>query len=208
MKLGKMSVTVACMLALGSTVACVGEEEGTVDGALAPASLEPQASITYNGFTLDAKQPLLRQSTIFNVTSIFYKGQMVVSGGSGTQKQGVCLLRQYNAAPVGSPPSLVSCSSVTDCTAAGVTAPTGGSVYCTNINNTGSKTCFVRPGTAANWCAGSPASGVAVGNGTYTTPEQLAGIIGMSPPGVFVSYACVAGCTASDPSVSSAAGYY
>lgn len=185
----KTTMTMACMLGLGALVACGGDEEGTVDGAFEPATLEEQASITYNGFTLSAQTP---QTVVggapFYIRQI--RGSVVITGGSGTQKQGVCTLLQ----------NALTCTSVTDC--AGITVPSGGSRYCTNINNTGTKYCFTRQGAASSYCAGSPATGTAVGNGTYTTPWAI-GALGS----IWISYACVNGCASGfDPSVSSATG--
>jgi hypothetical protein len=162
--------------------------EATLDG------LDPEAAITVNGFTLDAQIPVKWIYCSGAVCVPKYSASMVISGGSGAQRMGVCLLQ---VAQNGSGQT-IPCSTVNDCGAVGV--PAGGFRYCSNPNNSGQKYCMVRPGSQSTYCAGSPANGgVPVGNGTYATPWQI-----QPTTHQYVSYACLNGCTTSDPSVSSA----
>jgi hypothetical protein len=116
-----------------------------------------------------------------------------------TRRMGVCLLERYKepSAPFASMP----CNTTADCTFAPFSLPSGGFRYCTSPNNSGQKYCYFRPGPATTFCAGTPQDNQFHPPGNYITwgaaPVQR-------PAAQYISYACFEGCTASDPSSSSA----
>lgn len=180
-----------------ATAGCSSEVEEVVSEAPEPgaAAVEPSQAQTWNGFTLSAQTPAYTPYwNQITGTYYFWTGSVVITGGTGTQKQGVCLLKKKPATTGG----WIACSSAAQCPA----PPSGGSAYCTAPNNSGQTYCYERSGTQSAQCAGTPATGSAVGNGTYTTPAMMDW-----PGGSFVSYACVNGCsgTTPTPSVSAAA---
>jgi hypothetical protein len=111
--------------------------------------------------------------------------------GGRTRRMGVCALKQYN--PLWPTP----CNTAADC--AGISVPAGGFRYCVQPNGVGAKTCFIRPGPATTYCAGTPANGgVPIAPGTIATGTYNAG-----PNSKWLSYACFEGCAVTDPSSSS-----
>jgi hypothetical protein len=150
-------------------------------------SLGEQQTISDNGWMLSATRPQL--SPCGDVT-----GGALVSGPSGaTRALGVCLLIRTTTA----------CTTVADCNSAPSTLPSGGYRYCVAPNGAGTKYCSYRPGSQAGWCAGTPALGTPMGAVNLS-------VVAVSPGGIpadrWLSYACFAGCTASDPSSSSLGG--
>lgn len=184
-------VTAAATAALaGCATPTDAEAPDSADDGLEAAQLV--TNVNADGtWTADALAPTMWDDTETG-TGMGY-GRATFTGPTGkTRKMGACLLRSYGS---------TACTSVANCGSAPATLPTGGARYCTAPGGSGTKYCYYRPGTAANWCAGSPANGgTAVSPGTFTTPTQ--GV----PYGVnFISYGCFEGCTASDPSSSSVA---
>jgi hypothetical protein len=117
-------------------------------------------------------------------------------GGPGwaTRRMGVCALKQYKGPPYGGPKA---CNTAADC--AGISVPAGGFRYCVAPNGVGAKTCFIRPGPATTYCAGTPANG-----GVPIPPSTVAtGLFNMGPSSAWLSYACFEGCAVTDPSSSS-----
>jgi hypothetical protein len=195
-------VAVTGTIGLVALVGCSSTiDPGEIDGEEPSADVdtaEPNASVVVNGFTLTAnKPPLMMMHTGPQAGLIQARGHMTVSGGTGVRPMGVCLLELHRDPGGAARP----CSTANDC--ANITVPAGGFRYCANIDNVGQKYCFARKGTAAALCAGTPVNGVPIGNGTYQTPSTF------GAPGVtsWISYACSAGCSTSDPSVSSLLGW-
>lgn len=130
------------------------------------------------------------------------RGAATFTGPSGkTRKMGACILRQglLNDAVV---PCAGGTQAQVDAQCAGLNVGTGGNRYCTQADGSGSgqKYCFVRPGTQTQYCGGSPAlSGQAIAPGTVTTPW-----VGTTTNSYWLTYACFEGCSATDPSSSSA----
>lgn len=153
---------------------------------------------TTDGWTADAQQPV-----VSGPLGNYVKGSAIFSGPGGTKKMGVCLLKMTST-PCSGTDSLDAQGYAGPCVAAVGTVPTGGHRYCTDPDGGSTqKYCAFRPGSNAAYCAGSPANGgVAVGAGTYTTPQ-----ISAASTAQWVSYACFNGCagTTADPSVSSIA---
>lgn len=130
-------------------------------------------------------------------------GRASFDGPQGvTRRMGVCLLQMTNTPctgiPVGSETKQQAINR--ECAASPSHVPTGGFRYCAKADGESQKRCAVRPGSPANFCAGTPALGGAqVYVGYKSTPVR-----GMSLNVQYVSDACFEGCTATDPSVSSA----
>lgn len=190
------ALTVSLLATLACSSAPTGEDAAAP--TVADDSLAEKATITYNGFTLDALQPGWQGAGYaYGWWASDLRAGLTISGGSGTQKQGVCLLERL----VDTYWSPIACSTSSDCTSG--TSPTFNTVaarYCANVNNAGQKYCYGR-GATSTWCAGSPVTGTAIGNGTYYSSWVYLNF----PSGTsFVSYGCVNGCTGStsDPSIS------
>jgi hypothetical protein len=187
----------AAVVVLVPLAGCSAENAVEVPTSDTPAIddgfVEPRASMTVNGFTIDATSPIMTSAAGPVGQLYFARGAMTISGGAGVQRMGVCALRLHRDGSN----NPVACSTVADCN--GIP---GNALYCTNIDNAGQKYCFVRQGSQASSCAGTPANGnVPIGNGSYTTPLQ-----GASWASTWISYACVNGCITTDPSVSSSVG--
>jgi hypothetical protein len=182
------------VLVLGSGCSSLAAE---VDEApdLAKSELEARQVVSYGGWTGDALTPTVIPSTYFKEPNpkVWARASFA---GAGTTPAGVCLLKQY----IQTNGQAVTCNSSADCGSAPTALPTGGFRYCTWANGGGSgpKYCFYRPGSAANFCAGTPATGVPISAATLSTPYHYMA-------GDFISYACFLGCTSSDPSASSVA---
>lgn len=171
-------------------VACT--QDVAADGASAPEIDDGVLSTTAampapNGFTLTAQKPVVAGGGY----SVWVSGSVVISGGTGTQNMGVCVLDRTTA--TWPPDSGIPCSDVSTCEAYRLADPTNGKHYCVAPNNSGQKYCFQIKGPRSAWCAGSPATGQPVGNGTFPTPyaESIFGTGANS----FVSYGCYVGCT-------------
>jgi hypothetical protein len=67
---------------------------------------------------------------------------------------------------------------------------------CLQADNDAQKYCYRRPGGRAQFCAGTPVTGVPIGPGTYPTPNVTA-----TPGESWITLACTQGCTVgTDPS--------
>jgi hypothetical protein len=177
-------------------VGCATQPEDTESDVVAVEddAIGPQTAVTYGGFTLNATSPSFRWNVVdpnpYSImNSWMVRSWMTVSGGSGTSPMGVCALRRYGNRP---------CSVAAEC--ADLPILPGGYRYCAQAQGTAGKVCMVRPGAASTYCAGTPANGVRIGNGTYSSPEALAGLGSMA--GEWVSYGCYAGCVGTEPTVS------
>jgi hypothetical protein len=193
-----MKVVILSLVAIvgAAVVGCAAESTApdvVDDVEVAEATSEPQQVMTsVNGdgtWTADALPPFT------SAVSTYAKGRATFTGPAGaTRAMGVCLLRVLDTA----------CNTVADCSSAPVTLPTGGFRYCTAPNGTGQKYCAYRPGPPASYCAGTPAlppvNGLPqkVGPGTYNSPQTATG-----SGWKYISYACMEGCVATDPSSSS-----
>lgn len=199
----KRTFVVATGVALASIFGITGCAASDVADVSAPAEVgleETQIVYSTNAdgtWSSDAQAPGFAQTP--GTYTYEGAGAAVFTGPSGkTRKLGVCVLKQYM------PSSPTACNTVADCGSAPSSLPAGGARYCTAENNSGQKTCFFRPGSAANWCAGSPANGgVAVAPGYYQTPLFSAGLATQK----YISYGCFEGCAATDPSSSSVGVY-
>lgn len=155
--------------------------------------VDEQGSVTVNGVTLTALAPEYASS--FGGMRWTVRGKMSTNG---TAKQGVCLLQ----------PTSVACDpngpkGTTGHLACAQNALSGWHSYCGQIEGQGGYVCMHRPGSQTQYCGGSPVTGALVSAGTVYTPS-----IGVpsNTTQMWVSYACYAGCTASDPAVSSLTG--
>lgn len=186
-------------LAVGAIVVagCASEPGGRGDDPTPPVGADEGVSelqtVTVGAWTATGLKPL-------NVGDPYWPevmGGASFTGPSGqTNKMGLCLLKVTGTSCTGGTQAQIDAQCHT---ASGVTSSPdayGQFNYCFAPNGTGSKKCAYRPGNQAHLCAGSPAlGGAAIGPGTYWTPTVTAS-------GVFISYACFAGCSASDPSAS------
>lgn len=180
---------------------CAAEPETTDATApdVADTAVEVQQSVGWGSFTMSAARPTGSGSNV--------QGSFTVTG-SGTALMGACLLNQVWVGDIWST-SNVNCSSASECTGY-IPSGSGGSAYCAAAQNSGQKTCWVRPGSQAGYCAGSPANGgSAIGAGTYYTPAVAAwGAYQSSACGldmtynfvctnwaVWMTYGCFNGCT-------------
>jgi hypothetical protein len=104
---------------------------------------------------------------------------------------GVCLIQQ--AAPA------TACTTVADCANAPTVLPPGGFRYCAAARQGDERSCFYRPGSAADFCAGTPADPGRnpIAPGTYDTPAWTT-----SSAATWISYACFEGCAVVEPAVS------
>jgi hypothetical protein len=187
-----MKLTVIALFSLGALLAtaCTANPDSDADVVDDDAPLGSVQSaldsdtVSFNGWTATSK----------NITFTFGMGLSASAGftGAGNFPHGVCLLKEH--APE------KACNTDADCGNAPTTLPTGGYRYCTKPYGWAYKTCFFRPGSTQNFCAGTPKTGVPLPAGNLATYP------GGSGAGYYVSYACLAGCTASDPSVARA--YY
>lgn len=154
-----------------------------------------QQLVTDNGWDMVAATPSM------NAYDNYVSGTVTFSRSSGptTRAAGACLLNQAR----GSDWQTIPCSTANDCS--GVAIPAGGARYCVAPNATGSKTCWIRPGSASDYCTGSPALGGApIGPGSYTTPTRSATFAGTyTAQRSWLLYGCFAGCSAISGSLSS-----
>jgi hypothetical protein len=115
------------------------------------------------------------------------------------RKMGVCTLRLTDTACSG----LDSVDPVTGYggPCASLYLAPGGYRYCTAPNGSGQKYCALRDGDQSVYCGGSPsyADHHAIAPGTYYAPYHEAESLTS-----YISYACFEGCSATDPSSSSA----
>jgi hypothetical protein len=107
------------------------------------------------------------------------------------RRMGVCLLQQYVPA--------TACTTVADCANAPTVLPPGGFRYCAAPGHGDDKSCFYRPGSPPNFCAGTPADPDRnpIAPGIYKTPAWTT-----SSSATWISYACFEGCAVVEPSVS------
>lgn len=213
-----MKVVSAGLLSVSAFLAgCTNESSGgDVTPLPSETELEAQQSLTVGSLTMTALQPELSYSDV--------RGRVTITG-SGSAKMGACLLSLVHVTSShGGTGAQQACNSNSDC-ATFASGFTNGAAYCAATNNSGTKYCYVRPGSQANFCAGSPAlGGVAIGAGTYSTPWTWVtnGIPGYETYDAYwdgwddnvtyigwITYGCFNGCGGSTttPSVSTGLGY-
>jgi hypothetical protein len=175
------TATIAAVCSLLASVGCSLQAPASDEAvALEDGTIEEQQTVYDNGWSATANAP-----GTWGVSAP--KGQAVADfTGSGTRRAGVCLLKKTST----------TCNTVADCS--GVTVAPGGFRYCTSPNLTGQKYCYVRNGSAASWCGGTPANGAQISAGTVYSPA-----VNVWFGDNLISYACFEGCVATDPSSSS-----
>lgn len=180
-------------------------------------------AVTYTGITMTSATP---SATLTSNWVLDGTVKATISfTGSGTRAMGACLLnrvqvdtyddtnRVWSTAPV-------ACTSASQCAA--YNTYTGGSAYCTAPNNGATKYCYVRPGTQANFCVGTPVTAVPVTSpATLTSPTKGAWSYyrGLTTEWVargfeqdlwevqtheahWIMYGCMSGCSGSTPTPS------
>jgi hypothetical protein len=183
-----LGLAVATPFALMLAIGCAAKSE-TSAPEVSTNGIDEEASISDNGWTSTANAPSYAQNQLMYEV----RGSATFTRQSGVTSRpaGVCLVQ----------PKGQSCNVVGDCGS----APPGGFMYCAQIDGSGTKQCLVRPGSQAAYCAGTPVTGSPLTPSTVTTPAILV------PSGTvqsWISYACFAACSATDPSVSSSASVY
>lgn len=191
--------TLAMML---GAVACSGSEPTSTDGSDVDLdTVAPNQTIT--SVNADGTWTANATCSISQLTckpSFSWEGTAAASftGPTGkTRKMGVCALLKSKT----SAGAYKSCTTVADCSTAPASLPSGGSRYCTAPNGTGTKYCFHRPGPATSFCAGSPALS---GNPAVAPGYYSVALDDPTPSETWISYGCFEGCSATDPSSSSA----
>lgn len=164
------------------------------EAAEAPEAVELGTEAQQILYSTNADGTWSANATGTDADSTANRAHATFTGPAGkTRRMGVCLLKKYGGFN-GTP-----CTTTAQCGAAPTTLPAGGFRYCAAPQNTGQKYCFFRPGPPTTYCAGTPAQNLQpVSPGAKSTPIVVSG------KGMFVSYACFEGCSATDPSTSSA----
>ncbi len=203
--LSRSSVGAFLLLAAGLTGGCSTEVDSGSVPEVETSSIAPRTSVTHPtlGLTITAITPETQGSDDI-------RGGFTVSG-TGSTAMGVCMLNLY----LGTNDVGKQCSTASDCAdvlpdslfATGG-AYANGSRYCVGENNASFKYCHFRPGSQADFCAGTPVLGTTIGPGTYMTPYQpfTRGDMMGTPPAIgasgWLSYACFAGCASIPGSLS------
>jgi hypothetical protein len=198
--------------------------------------IETLQSVSDSGWTMTAATP--EGTTGANFTMDGTVRASISWSGAGSRATGACLIVRVEVGGYTSQNSCgmvesewsepVPCTTASQC--AGYNVPSG-AVYCTAPNNSGPKYCYVRPGSQADFCVGTPATGAPVAApATMTTAWKSAWAYGsgyvrnnwydcqVDHGGSeahhvnWLMYGCFAGCNAQGPtptpSVSSGLAFY
>jgi hypothetical protein len=138
--------------------ACASETSSTAPD-VADDGIETLQSVSDSGWTMTAAAP---------EGSVGY-GTVRASiswTGTGARPTGACLLMRVEEGGYSSQNQCgmvdfewtqpVPCTSASECTRFNVPS---GNAYCTAPNNSGQKYCYIRPGSQADFCVGSPVEG-------------------------------------------------
>jgi hypothetical protein len=156
--------------------ACSSAEPTSIAPDIVDDSIEPMQSVSDSGWTMTSGTPQVQTNAAGAMDATVRAS--VSWTGTGSRAAGACLLVRVEVGGHSSENRCgrvehewsepVSCTTASQCTGYAAGIP-GAVAYCTAPNNTGPKYCYIRPGTQAQYCVGTPADAQPITAGTRTT---------------------------------------